>query len=1105
MAVHDLVLLSDVDEEHVVEALVARYDEDAIYTFIGPVLVALNPYKRLERGQTGRSIYDDVDRFAGRTSHENEPHPFAIAESAYAHLLHFQTNECILISGESGSGKTETSKHVLQYLAAMSCSTTRHVKSKRASDHVVDAVHRVLEHANPVLEAFGNAQTIRNHNSSRFGKYMLLQMNWSGHVVGGFVHNYLLEQNRVVTQAAGESSFHCFYYLLAGAAAEDKAQWKVEHKGAAEFAFLHHENRSAIPGIEDPKEAYKELADHMLAVGIAAQDQRMVFQQLAAILHLGNVDFVAQVDENHNSSCAIKPASKASLDVAAELLGVSAASLEDLMTVKTLTINQTDMRVPLTAAQGSSIRADTLTAWIGVKMMQSLARWLYQSIFSWLVDTINRGIRTSQEALQTMGILDIYGFEILDENAFEQLCINYVNEKLQQLFIAQTLEAEQAEYAREGIAWLQIDYFNNQIVCDLIEDPKMPGMFPLLDEQCAISQTSVDVLMHRFHETYSSHAYFIKSRMKGSTFSVRHYAGTVEYDMRGFAEANMDSFVVELANVLQSSKHAFVQSLAQLETRSERDKLKRPPSTSTQFRNQVNALLQGLQACNPHYIRCIKPNEKKAPRLVEKDLITAQIRCLGLVENVGVRRAGFCYRETYAAFLHRYKILSASTWPAPKQCSLRQATVELLMADDIGVLPSLQPVGSSQTTMTPLKLYKAHLAAKKISNAAVDPSDAKILPFEQDKDSLGGFSLGQNKIFIKHPTALFSLERLRQDKLPQIAKIIEAAWQRRLVRLRLFKYLDVYNDVTARYEAVLLNIQQRLRRDTMAKEDSARLYASWHALADKVLPDTTRFHKRLALDEEFNRVSFATSFIKRNAAMRRLRLIKNAVKIVGSRWRGYHVRATMPPALLESCYQAMLGIRTEFEKLFGQKKRRRDTLDREYVGDYLGLVNHPHIEKFFTAANERQVLFAGHTIKVNERFVPQARLLLIGETFLHNIKAPRIDRPKERRLIPITDLAKLSLSPFHDNYLFIHVIHDGVGLMYNVHQKSEIALALRKRFRQICGRELLIEISDEISFEARRGRRLTFKFIKNPLTHATSMKKIDRHHGEILVGTKTPK
>ncbi|OQR89929.1 myosin [Thraustotheca clavata] len=1109
MTVSDLILLPEVGEAQVVKELCIRYRANEVYTYIGPVLIAVNPYKTLKRD--GLSLYDEhwIEEFSGREMHENDPHPFAIAESAYSHLMRFQTNQCLLITGESGSGKTETSKHVLQYIANISTKArtrqavneARHLTDlkRQEIDEVVNKVRRILIRASPVLEAFGNAQTIRNNNSSRFGKYMLLQMNVTGQVVGGFIHNYLLEKNRVIMQAAGERNFHCFYHLLAGASPADRSAWNL--KDASHFKLLQNENRT-IDDVDDRVE-YQNMAHHMTAVGISDEEQRSIYQQIAAILHLGNVSFLSLVDDSHNPCCKIDPATRESLDVAAKLLGVTSESLDEMFTYKSLVINRHETLIPLTASQGT-------------KVLHSLAKVLYENIFTWLVQRVNKGIHTPRGSSHTMGILDIYGFEIFKENSFEQLCINYVNEKLQQLFIAQTLQSEQTEYQREGIAWVHIEYFNNQVVCDLIEDAKLPGIMPLLDEQCAISQTSVDVLMHRFNETYDKrHPHYTKSRVKGSTFQVRHYAGTVEYDVTNFAEANIDSFFTELYANLAKSTNAFVRNLL-TDDRSTKEKLKRPPSTSFQFRGQVATLLAELQRCNPHYVRCIKPNDKKASGLISSELVSQQVRCLGLVENIRVRRAGFCYRETYATFLHRYKILSVTSWPAPKNCSSRQATLELLTAPDMGVLPSLQPQsvlranGGKDASMpmradgkplTPLEIYKMHLAMK--NGAKVDKEiEKKIIPFKEDADGIGCFSLGRNKVFIKHPAALFSLERLRQDKLPQIARIIEDAWRRRLLRIRLAKYKIVYDDLMYRFDAVKENITERLmrREGSNNKIKIEVLYERWNELADAILPPNTRFHKQLADAELYNKVSFAQSFVRRNAAVNKINRLKHAVAIFSSRWKGRQTRKNMPPEQWNRCYQVMLGIRTEFERLFGKKKRRRDTLDRVYLGDYLNCTKYPAIRSLMTDARQRQILFAGETLKINEKTVAQSRLLLIGETYIHNVKADKMEKPKERRRVQISQLKQLSMSSLQDNYLFIHVEGE-VDLMYEIDQKTEVVMILRKRFQELRKRELPMVISDAIEFEAKKHQRNLVKFIKTPTSGTTTLEKVDKKNVVVRVGT----
>ncbi|RLO11178.1 hypothetical protein DYB28_011082, partial [Aphanomyces astaci] len=476
-----------------------------------------------------------------------------------------------------------------------------------------------------------------------------------------------------------------------------------------------------------------------------------------------------------------------------------------------------------------------------------------------------------------------------------------------------------------------------------------------------------------------------------------------------------------------------------------------------------------------------------------KQLVTAQVQCLGLVENIRVRRAGFCYRETYATFLHRYKILSRTSWPAVHNCS------SLLTAEDVGVLPSLQPVSAQreaeangqQRPLTPLEVYHMHLAAK--NNKPTDGHEVPqpIIRFKEDIESLGCFSLGRNKVFIKHPAALFSLERLRQDKLPQIAKIIEDAWVRRLLRARLAKYAVVFADLNTRYYAIRDNLQDRLMRRHGAADKAtvAGLYSHWDQLASKVLQPASRLRSHLAAGEVYNAASFLTSYAKRNAAVRHLNKVKKAVQVFSSRWKGRQTRRNMSPDLARKCYKAMLGIRTE---LFGKKKRRRDTLDRVYLGDYLNVKKHTPLLALLKASKESHVLFAGETHKINEKFVAQTRLLLIGEMNVHNIKADKMDKPKERRVVPIAQLSKISMSSLHDNYLFLHVNND-VGLMYEVDQKTEV---------ELCKRDLPVTISDTIEFEAKKGMRLAFRFVKNQNTTVTTMEKLDKKNGQVNVGTK---
>lgn len=661
----DLLMVDAVDEDHVVDELVQRYRQGYVYTFLGPVLIAMNPYKLLKQ-KDGSSIYarNMIDEFSGKEMHLAEPHPFAIAEAAYSNLMRFGTDQSLLITGESGSGKTETSKHVMQYLTTIStrsraksaviANRRMSVAQKKEADEMTSHVTDVLWGSNPVLEAFGNSQTIRNNNSSRFGKYIVLQMNRLGQVIGGYIDNYLLERSRVIHQADGERNFHAFYQLLAGASDADRARWNLREP--AFYDFLSNTD-AVIDGVDDAAE-FPALVRHLTAVGISKDEQDAIFEQLSAILWIGNIRFRESTDEFHNKVAALEDDdAREALETAAALLGIEASALESMLTFRIVNIYREDQKVLFDARQAK-------------KVCHSIARTMYENIFNWIVARINTNVSVETRAVHnSIGILDIYGFEIFDVNAFEQLCINYVNEKLQQLFIMQTLQSEQEGYRREGLSWQNISFFNNQVVCDLIEDPKTHGIFPLLDEQCAIARLSDLELIERYNASHGSNPHYVKSRIQGPHFSIVHYAGKVEYDVTLFFEANVDTFFNDLHEGMAKSANAFVRDVFK-DTRSSEETKKRPPSTSQQFRAQVATLLKQLDGCDPHYIRCIKPNEKKQPLAVNRTIVAEQVKYLGLVENLSVRRQGFCYSETYAAFIKRYKFLSGATWPHVKAHSM---------------------------------------------------------------------------------------------------------------------------------------------------------------------------------------------------------------------------------------------------------------------------------------------------------------------------------------------------------------------------------------------------------------------------------------------------
>jgi len=686
--IDDLVLLDNITEQGVYDGLKKRYDNDLIYTYIGHVLVAVNPYRMLPI--YGAAI---IKSYQGRYIYEEPPHVYAIAEDTYKALLNEGQNQCVIISGESGAGKTETSKLIMQYIAAVTG------KSKS-----VKTIKQQILESNPVLEAFGNAKTVQNNNSSRFGKYFEIQFNYGGDPTGGRVTNYLLEKSRVVQQAQTERNFHVFYQLLAGADGKEKQTLRLT--SADSFRYLSRSGCVQVAGINDAKEC-ADTRRAMDVIGISKEEQAAAFSLVAAILHLGQFAFSPA---RGGEGSAVQDAGL--LQFVAGLLQVNDRMLQQALCSRSVSRGQGGKAsryvVPLAPEQAA-------------ESCDALAKALYSRMFDWLVNRINQSI-TDESSEFCIGVLDIYGFEIFQHNSFEQLCINFVNEKLQQIFIELTLKSEQEEYEREGIAWEAVQYFNNKPCVELMEG--RAGILAILNEECIMPKGSDASLVQKLHANCGRHQYYAQGPAPATQFTMTHYAGDVAYTCTGFLEKNKDTLFNDLRKLCQEgSRSAFLQLLfPKVQVQSK----KRPPTASSQFKTQVSALVETLMSCHPHYIRCVRPNAQKAPKLMEEGLTMNQVRYLGLVENVRVRRAGYAYRQTFDKFLRRFKLLSKRTWPSWQ--------------------------GSAQDGC------RAILAELKVADA--------------------NFACGKTKIFIRQPQILFQLEELRWQKLDGVVRIIQRGWRR---------------------------------------------------------------------------------------------------------------------------------------------------------------------------------------------------------------------------------------------------------------------------------------------------------------------------------------
>uniref|UniRef100_A0A3B4Z0G1 Unconventional myosin-Ic-like n=1 Tax=Stegastes partitus TaxID=144197 RepID=A0A3B4Z0G1_9TELE len=632
VGVQDFVLLENYNSEAAfIENLRRRFRENLIYTYIGSVLVSVNPYKELE-------IYSkqQMERYRGVSFYEISPHIYALSDNTYRAMRTERKDQCILISGESGAGKTEASKKILLYYA-VTCPT---------NDHMAILGDRLLQ-SNPVLEAFGNAKTLRNDNSSRFGKYMDVQFDFRGAPVGGHILNYLLEKSRVVHQNHGERNFHIFYQLLDGGD-DDLLNTLDLERNPQNYRYLVKGNCPRVSSISD-KNNWKAVMKALPVIGFTEEEK--LLNVIASVLHLGNIQF----GEGEEGETYITTETQTSN--LAKLLGVDGSALREALTHKKLTAKGEEMISPLTYEQAVSAR-------------DALAKAVYGRTFTWLVEKINQSLALKvSKGSSVIGLLDIYGFEVLQQNSFEQFCINYCNEKLQQLFIELTLRSEQEEYETEGIAWETVQYFDNKIICDLIEE-KHKGIISILDEECLRPGETCDVsFLEKLEDTVGNHPHFITHKLaNGKTrrivsreeFRLLHYAGEVNYNVNGFLDKNNDLLNRNLKEVMCQSDN---QILSHCFRREEVIDQKRPEMAATQFKNSLMKLMEILMSKEPSYVRCIKPNDAKQPGRFDEVLVRHQVKYLGLMENLRVRRAGFAYRRRFEAFLQRYKPLCPETWP----------------------------------------------------------------------------------------------------------------------------------------------------------------------------------------------------------------------------------------------------------------------------------------------------------------------------------------------------------------------------------------------------------------------------------------------------------
>ncbi|KAK4741814.1 hypothetical protein SAY87_025402 [Trapa incisa] len=621
--VDDMTRLSYLHEPGVLHNLATRFKLNNIYTYTGNILIAVNPFQRLTSlGETHL-----MEQYKGAEFGQLSPHVFAIADISYRAMIDDRKSNSILVSGESGAGKTETTKLIMQYLAFIGGHAF-------ADGRTVE--QQILE-SNPVLEAFGNAKTVRNNNSSRFGKFVEIQFDCHGRISGAAIRTYLLERSRVCQISDPERNYHCFY-LLCSAPAEE-----LEKYNLGDPKSFHYLNQSSCYELDDMNDAEQYLATRraMDVVGISQEEQEAIFRVVAAILHLGNIDFAK--GEDTDFSVIRDDKAKFHLEMTANLLMCEANALEDALCKRVMVTPEEVIRKSLDP-MGATISRD------------GLAKTIYSRLFEWLVDKINNSIGQDSTSQYLIGVLDIYGFESFKTNSFEQFCINYTNEKLQQHFNQHVFKMEQEQYTKEGIDWSYVKFIDNQDILDLIEK-KPGGIIALLDEACMFPRSTHETFCDKIYQSFKSHKRFIRPKLSRTEFIISHYAGEVQYQADQFLDKNKDYVVTEHQDLLTSSKCPFVMSLFPpivVETA----KTSKFSSLGARFKLQLQQLMDTLNSTEPHYIRCVKPNDDLKPLIFDNVNVMQQLRSSGVIEAIRIKCAGFPTHKTFHEFLVRFGILA---------------------------------------------------------------------------------------------------------------------------------------------------------------------------------------------------------------------------------------------------------------------------------------------------------------------------------------------------------------------------------------------------------------------------------------------------------------
>ena len=795
LAVENLINLPHLHEPAILYCLEQRYNKSDIYTYTGPILIAVNPFKRIPLYTT--EILESYYSLGLLKSQGMEspamlgPHVYAVGDASYRNMMtvihaghqgshkDYSADQVILISGESGSGKTESTKIVLRYLTTVGNSSGGH----EIADGSV--MSKVL-HSNPILESFGNAKTIRNDNSSRFGKFIELNFNKRGHLIGGTIRTYLLEKVRLPAQQLGERNFHIFYQMLAGASPEQLQLWHLQ--SAQDYFYTSQGHVFELRDMND-KEEYNEMRLALNTLNFDEGDQTSLFRAMAGVLHIGQIQF--SPDKDGEGCEFLKNATiRKSAEYASELLGISFDVLVRALTTRVITTRDESMTKSLTVKEAIAAR-------------DALSKAIYGRLFNWIVQTINKSIQVEASMVRAdIGVLDIFGFECFKSNSFEQLCINYTNETLQQQFNQFVFKMEQLEYKKEKIEWSFISFPDNQDCLDLIEH-KLTGILAMVDDECRLPKATDERLAARMYKSLESHSRFTATapQKRDSMFCIKHYAGPVVYCTTTFVDKNKDELPKEAITLMSSSSLSLLSDIFVLDPipdytlamqqqhqlqidKSNNDK---KLSVSAQFKSQLGTLMEKIYATKPHYIRCLKPNDQNVSDNFNRLRTTEQLRYGGVLEAVRVARSGFPVRLSHSDFYARYRPLANPFIPATMKLpriivegmdakSFCETLLGILWDHATGLSPSYFPYGRNPRKIADLKgwLAKITISAESIqlglTKAFLRKQAHDLLEARRSRRLAGAARMVQNVMRCQRDRRVFMLQLWALKFIQRIAR-----------------------------------------------------------------------------------------------------------------------------------------------------------------------------------------------------------------------------------------------------------------------------------------------------------------------------------------------